>query len=183
MKRLVFTLFASAAILLLSSAGAYGQSNFHKLPKASADDVGDINSVLSVLYETISGQAGEPRNWDRFASLWHPDANLVMITPGEDSTANQITLTVESFIAMSLAHSKSRTLYEVECKRTTERIGHMAQVTSTYQILESPGSKEVIITGINLFQLYFDGTRWWIMNCIWENAIGSFDLDEKYDCE
>ncbi|MBI3142984.1 MAG: nuclear transport factor 2 family protein [Bacteroidetes bacterium] len=183
MKNKISTIIMGIAIGVSTSTSALAQSNFYELPTANPQDVGTINNLLSALYETISGGAGEGRDWARFTSLWHPDANLIMVTPGADSGASQIFLTLESFIALSSAHSQTRAIYELECQRNTERIGHMAQVSSSYQIVESPDSKKVVITGVNLFQLYYDGSRWWIMNCIWENALGNFQLPDGFGCE
>ena len=35
-----------------------------------------IDSIISALYEVISGEKGEPRDWDRFRNLFHSSGTL-----------------------------------------------------------------------------------------------------------
>src|SRR4051812_46064543 len=45
--------------------------------RAAAADVSTIDSIISVLYAVISGPVGQPRQWERFATLFHPQARLM----------------------------------------------------------------------------------------------------------
>ena len=42
--------------------------------EASPVDVGSIDAIMKAVYDVISGGAGQKRDWDRFRSLFHPDA-------------------------------------------------------------------------------------------------------------
>ncbi|MFN2413466.1 MAG: hypothetical protein ABR535_10510 [Pyrinomonadaceae bacterium] len=44
--------------------------------EARPADVASIGSIMKAVYEVISGDAGQPRDWDRFRSLFHKDAKL-----------------------------------------------------------------------------------------------------------
>src|SRR5689334_7469055 len=44
---------------------------------ARTSDVSSIDSIITALYAVISGPVGEPRQWERFATLFHPDARLI----------------------------------------------------------------------------------------------------------
>ena len=39
-------------------------------------DVVSIDAILKAMYETISGRAGQPRDWERDRALHHPRALL-----------------------------------------------------------------------------------------------------------
>src|SRR3984957_12853378 len=44
-------------------------------------DVDTIDHLMASLYDVISGPAGQQRDWDRFRSLFLPDARMGVIRP------------------------------------------------------------------------------------------------------
>ncbi len=42
-----------------------------------AGDVESVDGIVSALYASISGEAGEPRDWERFKSLFADGALLI----------------------------------------------------------------------------------------------------------
>lgn len=170
---LLLALFASVSI-------ANGQNKSFELPDADPKDVETISTLLDALYETISGKEGEPRDWDRFKTLWHPMANLLMVNGESSGGSRQVKLSLDDFIKLSSAHGKVKPFFEIEVFRKVDHVGHIAQVASTYVIKESENSKEHTVRGINFFQLYHDGTRWWIISCIWENELEGMKIPDAY---
>ena len=57
---------------------------------------------------------------------------------------------------------------ERELVRRTERYGSMAQAFSSYASYRR-GETEPFARGINSFQLFWDGQRWWIMTIFWDS--------------
>lgn len=60
-----------------------------------------------------------------------------------------------------------------------EEWDHIAHVWSTYESRHAKGEKS-FARGINSFQLFNDGTRWWILTIYWEGEDPSHPLPEKY---
>ena len=58
--------------------------------------------------------------------------------------------------------------YEREVARRAERYGDIMQVFSTYESRHDPKDPEPFARGINSFQLFFDGTRWWVVTIYWQ---------------
>src|ERR1700734_1176420 len=51
-------------------------------PKAKPEDVSSPEAILKAVYDVISGGKNQPRDWDRFRSLFVPDAHLIpTVTP------------------------------------------------------------------------------------------------------
>ncbi len=46
-------------------------------PTADPADVESIDAIMTAVYDVISGEAGEARDWDRFMSLFIPEARLI----------------------------------------------------------------------------------------------------------
>jgi hypothetical protein len=147
-------------------------------PSARPGDVDSIEHIIAAVYDVISGPAG-PRDWDRFRSLYYSGARMIpsrrddkgavtaqVVSPGEYATRAQDYFSKEGFFENSVAN-------RVE---TWDRIAH---VWSTYESRHAKGDKP-FARGINSFQLFNDGSRWWILTVYWESEDAAHPLPEKY---
>ena len=50
----------------------------NELSKQYKKDVSSIDSIIDALYEVISGEEVEERDWARERNLFHPDARLIV---------------------------------------------------------------------------------------------------------
>jgi len=164
---------ATPALLLLLALGfapAAGQQVGQTSPPPAANpaDVGSIDSIITTLYAVISGPVGQPRQWDRFMSLMHPDARLI---PTGCNPTNRCTLRImtpadyrqraDSFLVAMGFHEK-------ELHRRTERYGAIAHAFSSYESFRRDETTP-FGRGINSIQLFWDGTRWWVMSIFWDS--------------
>jgi hypothetical protein len=69
--------------------------------------------------------------------------------------------------------------YENEISRKTENFGAVYHVWSTYQTKHEINGP-VISRGINSIQLYFDGTRFWIISWVFDSESKEQPIPEKY---
>src|SRR6478672_7763832 len=76
--------------------------------EANPSDVSSIDAIVTAAYDSISGPAGEKRNWDRERSLYFPGARLIPTARPVTSDEGQVTsenkiapqiLDVDGFIA------------------------------------------------------------------------------------
>jgi len=56
---------------------------------------------------------------------------------------------------------------ERELGHKIERYGNVATVLSSYEG-KNESTGKVVTRGVNIFQLYFDGKRWWILSMVWD---------------
>src|SRR5215470_14405094 len=56
-----------------------------KIPAPKPDDVKSIDAILRAAYDSISGPAGT-RDWDRFRSLFLPQARFTQVGKGPDGS-------------------------------------------------------------------------------------------------
>jgi hypothetical protein len=147
-------------------------------------DVASIDSIINASYDLISGPAGQPRDWERERSLFFPGARLIPTAtrPGDNESklAPQI-LDVEGYIERVEPLFCEQGFYETELARRTEQFGQIAQVWSTYESRRHPDEPEPFMRGINSFQLFHDGTRWWIVNIYWQHESAAHPLPKKYE--
>ncbi len=126
------------------------------------------DAILAATYDVISGPAGQPRDWDRFRSLFLPGARLIPTGRNEaDGGFVAHTYTPEEYIARATPFFQKEGFFEKESSRRLERYGNLVQAFSTYESRHRP-EDQPFARGINSFQLFFDGTRWWVVTILWQ---------------
>jgi hypothetical protein len=145
-------------------------------------DVASIDAIIAATYDVISGPADKKRDWDRERSLFFPGARIVPTArvPGRnDVDLEPQMLDVEAYIAR-VEPLLQKGFYEKEVARRTEQFGRIAHVWSTYESRYDAGDAEPFMRGINSFQLFNDGNRWWILSVYWQHESAEHAIPEKY---
>jgi hypothetical protein len=149
-------------------------------PKASPADVQSVDAVLAALYDVISGPAGQPRDWNRFRSLFIPDARLIPVRRSKASNgADVMPYTPEQYQERATPLFAQEGFFERGIHNTTESFGDIVQVFSTY---ESRHTKDgaPFQRGINSIQLLKDGNRYWVVTILWDGESPTNPIPAKY---
>jgi hypothetical protein len=149
-------------------------------PAAKPVDVASPDAILTAVYDVISGPAG-PRDWDRFNSLFAPGARLIPIGPRKDKPGiNIFVMSPKDYADRAGAYFDKNGFVEREASRKTERYGNIMQVFSTYESRHDAKDEKPFARGINSFQLYNDGTRWWIVTIMWQEETPDNPLPKEF---
>jgi len=149
---------------------------------ADPRDVESIDAIIAAAYDVISGPAEQKRDWNRERSLFYPGARLIPTAsvPGRnDVNLEPQILDVEGYIARAEPILNDG-FYETEIARRTEQFGRIAHVWSTYESRYDPSDPAPFMRGINSFQLFNDGSRWWILSVYWQHESAEHAIPEKY---
>ncbi len=148
-------------------------------PAARPSDVSSIDAILRAAYDVISGPAG-PRDWQRFRSLFVTGARLI---PAErDSTGHtrlQVT-TVDEFAQSAAQYFTTNSFYERGIGQKVDAFGAVAQVFSSYASFRGANDPQPFARGINSFQLFNDGTRWYIVTIYWNAERPDLKIPAQY---
>jgi len=147
---------------------------------AAAADISSVDAILHSLYDVISGPAGQTRNWDRFRSLFYEGARLIPATPPIDGPPRARVLGVEDYISRTSGAFSQQGFYEREIARRVDQFGSIVQVFSTYESRRAADDAKPFARGINSIQLYFDGTRYFVVTIFWDAERPSNPLPAKY---
>jgi hypothetical protein len=144
-----------------------------RIPPAKPDDVKSIDAILAAVYDVISGPAGE-RDWNRFRSLFAPQARLTSTTK-ESATHPVRLLSTEDYINLAGDYFKTHGFFESAIVNHVDRFGNIAQVFSSYES-RNAATEKPFIRGINSIQLFNDGSRWWVLSILWDEESPSNPL-------
>ena len=141
-----------------------------QIPAANPDDVKSEDAIIKSLYSVISGPAGEKRNWDRFRSLFSPKASMAAVVKNRAGKMVCIAMTPEDYITRNSAFLEKSGFFERESKRKSMRSIDLVNVMSEYESRYKLDDKDPFERGTNSFQLYFDGSRWYVNSILWQDA-------------
>jgi hypothetical protein len=131
------------------------------------DDVATVDGMMKAFYAVVNVAPDEPRGWARDRTLYSPWMRFVAIGKKvELLTHQQYVEETEPLIKAGFQ--------EVEIKRTTRRYGNIVHVDSTYETLFGPQKQKS--RGVNSIEMYWDGTRWWIVSVVWQSETPEFPL-------
>ena len=147
---------------------------------ADPADVESIDAIVTAVYDVISGEAGEARDWDRWHTLFAEGATLSAVVRGRDGAVRRVTMTPESYVERSGAALERDGFFEIEIGRVTEGYGLIAHAFSTYESRRSAGDPEPFTRGINSFQLMNDGSRWRVVSIFWQSEGPENPMPAKY---
>ncbi len=171
------TLLAFTLLLVNSlAAGSFKKDSIPANPK----DVESIDAIIGALYNVISGPAGEARNWDRMRTLFIPEAKMMATGKRPDGSMARRVMAVEDYIKTSGPFLEKNGFFEREIGRTMDRFGSVVHVFSTYDSKKTLQDEKPFMRGINSIQLWFDGSRWWIVSVFWQAESPDNPLPEKY---
>ena len=152
--KMLLALLLSALIHLTASKT---HDQIHEKDGATPD------AVVTALYESISADPGQTRNWDRFRSLFFENARFVMAMQS-DAFQGIIASDVETMIQQTEIHYKTIGFHEIELDRKTVQYSDFASVYSSFEVKHTVSDKTPIMRGLNHFQLLHDGQRWYVIS-------------------
>ncbi len=148
---------------------------------ANPADVASIDAIITAAYDSISGPAGQKRDWARERSLFYPGARLIPTAkPDESNNLAPEMLDVDGFIARVEPYFAEHGFYEKEIARRTEQFGQLAHVWSTYESRHNSDDPKPFMRGINSIQLFYDGGRWWIVTIYWQQDSPEHPIPDRY---
>jgi hypothetical protein len=137
-------------------------------PKAKTEDVKSVDAIIGAFYTLSGGAAGETRDWDRYRSLFLPQARLIAARPGAGGAAGAMILGIDEYVSSNRKYFEKGGFFDSEIGRRTDAYGQIAHVWSVYESRHAKEAPEPYSRGINSIELLKDGDRWWIVSVFWD---------------
>jgi hypothetical protein len=173
---LLATLFAASPL-----AGLVAQTpEAPPTPAARPEDVSSVDAIMKAVYDVISGPAGQKRDWDRMRSLFIPGARLIPTGKAQDGKGMARVLTVEEYIQRSGPYLEKNGFFEREIGRVQEQYGNIVHLMSAYDSKNKLEDEKPFARGINSFQLFNDGSRWWVVTIYWQSETPEHSIPARF---
>ena len=98
-------------------------------PNDYSKDVESLDSIIEALYDVISGEKGEARDWERFLYLFHKSGTLRSVGKTKEGKVDTRAMTPEEYIKRAEPFLVGNGFFERKIGRRTESYRHM---THTY---------------------------------------------------
>ncbi len=163
------------------SAPAPGAIAAHpEWPKANQEDVKSPEAIIAALSDSISGDAGKTRDWNRFRSLFVPGAGRMVVTRVPKTGPVDLTvLSMEDYIARSSGNAP-QSFFEIPIAYDVQSFGRMTHVYESYGLYHARGEKPYV-RGVNSFELLSDGTRYYVLQVYWDTERPDNPLPAKLE--
>jgi hypothetical protein len=161
------------------SAAAPASTPAVAMPAARPGDVDTPEHLIAALYDVISGEAGK-RDWDRFRSLFYAGARLIPSGRNPQGASGARVLTPEDYVTRGQAVFDKEGFFEKSISNRMESWDRIAHIWSTYESRHAKDDPKPFARGINSFQLFDDGSRWWVLSVFWEGEDANHSLPDQY---
>lgn len=147
---------------------------------ANPNDISSADAIVKAVYDVISDPAGEKRNWDRMRTLFTTDARLMPTGKKVTGEGTRKSMSLEDYITSSGSFLEKNGFFESEIGRKTEQFGNIVHIFSSYESKKTLKDEQPFMRGINSFQLWNDGKRWWVITILWESETMENPIPKKY---
>jgi hypothetical protein len=193
---------ASGVLLAILASQAWAQQSSNTVPPPpegsiqahvgwpvakNASDVDSVDHLVAALYNVISGPAGQPRDWDRFRSLFVPDGRLGAIRADAAATTDQparksdiVFRTPEGYAERNDPYFKTHGFFERSIANRVEEFGNLVHVWSTYESRHAADDAKPFTRGVNAIQIVHAQGRYWLASVLWDDERPGLTLPEKY---
>ena len=143
------------------------------------DEVGTLDGIIKAYYDVVTVKKGEKVSYTRDSLLHVANAIVGITRKGRDGKMKLQMISLKKFHEESDASLEKDGFFEKELSRKVEKFGSIYQVWSTYETKNSADGP-LLERGINSIQLFFDGTRFWILSWVAEDESKEQPIPEKY---
>jgi hypothetical protein len=136
----------------------------------------DIREFVQVWNDAVIGPGN--RSHACTLGMLTPDARITGVVMGKDGKSTRTVESPEEFVGWYQKHA-SETFWERTLHSSVEVYENVARVTRTYEVRASATSP-VQATGIEDFQLIFDGSTWKVFSLLWQDETPGKPLPGRY---
>jgi hypothetical protein len=158
----------SICVILSSILLAQTAANAAQGESSNPSHIGDTSSLESVVdasLQALSGPAGKARDWNRYRALFDPAAQLIPASVNEKGEIKVTRWTLNTYQEDANDYLVKTGFEDRKLACLPTRFGNVATVRCSFVGLEG---RKAVERGVALYQLYHDGTRWWISSVAWD---------------
>lgn len=143
------------------------------------DVVSTLDGIIKAYYDVVSVKQGEKPSYERDSMLHIADPQIGISSVDKDGKIVLRMMSLKKYHELSDPYLANNGFDEKEISRKVEQFGSIYHVWSTYESRNKPGG-EIIERGINSIELFFDGTRFWIITWVFDSERKDNPIPKEY---
>ncbi|HNP22158.1 MAG TPA: hypothetical protein PKM63_16325 [Panacibacter sp.] len=168
-----FVVLACIFLVMFSSQNIMAQTTKY------GDNVATLDGIMKAYYDVVTVKKGEKVSYERDSILHIASAQVGWNQQGKDGKPNLTMISLKDYHKMSDAYLEKNGFYEIEISRKVEKFGSVYHVWSTYET-RNTSDGPIIGRGINSIELFFDGTRFWIITWLFDDERKDNPIPSEY---
>jgi hypothetical protein len=168
------TLMLTAALITLLNFNATAQ-----VITKYGDNVSTLNGIMKAYYDVVTVKKGGKVYYERDSLLHWPNVNVGWggLTKTGKTTFHYVSL--KEYHRLSDPSLEKNGFDEREISRKVEKFGSIYHVWSTYES-RNTAAGPVTERGINSIELFYDGTRFWILGWFFDGERKDNPIPKEY---
>lgn len=148
----------------------------HAQSTPACPPVRDIHKFVQTWNDAVIGPGN--RSHACTLNMLTPDARITGVILGKDGKSTRTTESPAEFVAWYQKHT-NETFWERTLHSSVEVYENVARITRTYEVRAS-ATAPVQATGIEDFQLIYDGQSWKAFAMLWQDTTPGKPLPSRY---
>jgi hypothetical protein len=143
------------------------------------DNVSTLDGIMKAYYDVVTVKKGGKVSYERDSLIHWPGVNVGSTGIDKNGKPAFHYMSLKEYHRLSDPYLEKDGFYEKEISRKVEKFGSINHVWSTYESRNEPGGP-IIERGINSIELYFDGTRFWILGWFFDGERKDNPIPKEY---
>ena len=166
--------FCAAIFLAGVPSGLFAQAA--KIQLKPCPPVHDVHDFIQIWNDSVIGPGS--RSHACTLSLLTADARITGVMPGKDGKPALVVESPQEFVGWYQKHPEEH-FWERTLHSTIDVYENVARLTRTYEV-RATSTSPVQSTGIEDFELIFDGHQWRAFAMLWQDAVPGKPLPSRY---
>jgi hypothetical protein len=144
-----------------------------------ADNVSTLDGIMKAYYDVVTVEKGGKVSYERDSLIHWPGVNVGSAGLDKSGKPAFRYMSLKEYHRLSDPYLEKDGFSEKEISRKVENFGGIYHVWSTYESRNNP-TGPIIERGINSVELYYDGTRFWILGWFFDGERKGNPIPKKY---
>jgi hypothetical protein len=165
-------------VLLIPVIGILQSVHAQTLTKYN-DRVSTLDGIMKAYYDVVTVKKGGKVSYERDSLLHWPNVNVGWAGKNKSGKPAFHYMSLKEYHRLADLSLEKDGFYEKEISRKVENFGGIYHVWSTYESRNNE-TGPIIERGINSIELFYDGTRFWILGWFFDSERKDNPIPKKY---
>ena len=143
------------------------------------DNVSTLDGIIKAYYDVVTVKKGEKASYERDSLIHWPNVSVGAAGVNKSGKPAIHYMSLKEYHRLADPGLEKDGFYEKELSRKVEKFGSIYHVWSTYESRNEP-TGPIIERGINSIELFYDGTRFWILGWFYDGERKDNPIPKEY---